>query len=231
MTREEWEKGIEQWQKSGGREGSKLPDPKADPQDDSGGGWMGSIGAGLKGAGRELATQGGFAKDFAQGSDPEHPTAEWLGREAVDMAPAAALDAFAPEIGIFPTAWRGARFANEILNAAGKGALGGAAASPGDRRGGATSGAETSGAASAAGQLMARPAVHRALLPAAILAEVAQHGGMIPHGLLGGLYPWAMAHGLSALGGLARSAGFKAPALTGAAGSQVERSMEGDGSQ
>jgi hypothetical protein len=190
---------------------------------------MGSIGAGLKGAGREIATQGGFAKDFAQGSDPEHPTAEWLGREAVDMAPAAALDYFAPEIPLIAGAGRLGRFANEALNAGWKGALGGAAATPGDRRAGATSGAETAGLGSAVGQFMSRPAVKSTFFPAAVAAEMAQHSGLIPHGLLGGLYPFAMAHGLSSLGGLARMWGLKAPALTGAVGSQVQRSVEGDG--
>lgn len=230
MTDEEWQKHIQQWQQDGGLESSKAPDPKAAAQDaGSDDSWLGSAGAFGKGMLREGAKQIGVAKDFAEGEDPNHSTAEWLGRETTNFAPALALDAVAPEVGFLPTAGRLGRFANEALNAGWKGAAGGVAATPGDRRAGAQAGAETSTGSSMLGQVMGSRPVHRALLPAAILAEIAQHGGMIPHGSLGGLYPWAMAHGLSALGGLARSAGFKAPAATGAVGAQVQRGMNSDG--
>jgi hypothetical protein len=229
MTPDEWKAHVKEW--SGRNE--ETPGAKGDaPADDSGGdgGWLGSAGAFGKGMLREGASQIGVAKDFAESSDPDHPTAEWLGREATDLAPAVALDIAQPEIGIPAlAASRLGRFANEALGAGVKGALGGAAANPGDRKAGGQSGAEIGAGSSMLGQVMSSRPVHRALLPAAILAEIAQHGGMIPHGALGGLYPWAMAHGLSALGGLARSAGFKAPTTTGAIGSQVQRSMSGDG--
>ena len=229
MTPDEWKAHVKEW--SGRNE--ETPGAKGDaPTDDSGGdgGWISSAGAFGKGMLREGAKQIGVAKDFAEGSDPDHPTAEWLGRETTDLAPAVALDIAQPEIGIPAlAASRLGRFANEALGAGVKGALGGAAANPDDRKAGGQSGAEIGAGSSVLGQIMSSRPVHKALLPAAILAEIAQHGGMIPHGALGGLYPWAMAHGLSALGGLARSAGFKAPTTTGAIGSQVQRSMSSDG--
>jgi hypothetical protein len=226
MTPEEWKAHVQQW--SGRQE---EPDPKAATSGDSSedGGYLGSATAFGKGMLREGAKQIGVAKDFAEGSDPDHSTAEWLGRETTDLAPSLALDAVAPEIGFLPTAGRIGRFANEALNAGWKGAVGGAAANPDDRKAGAQSGAEIGAGGSAFGQIVGSRPVHRAMLPAAILAEVAQHGGMIPHGALGGLYPWALAHGMSALAGLARAAGFHHPATTGAVGSQIQRSMENDG--
>lgn len=232
MSPDEWKKHVQQWQQRGGVESSKPPDPNAPPTQDSGGdgGWLGSAGAFAKGAGRELATQGGFAKDFAQGSDPAHPTAEWLGREAVDFAPGAALDVVSPELGLINPAIRGAKYVRPLVDSAIKGYIGGASANPDDRQAGGKSGAEIGAGSAALGQVMSSRPVHRMLLPAAIMAEVAQHAGVIPHGALGGLYPWAMAHGLSALGGLARAAGFAAPATTGAVGSQIQRSLS-DGDQ
>jgi hypothetical protein len=227
MSPEEWKAHVKEW--SGRNE--EEPGAKAGASaDDSGndGGWLGSAGAFGKGMLREGAKQIGVAKDFAEGSDPDHSTAEWLGRETTDIAPSLALDAVAPEVGFLPTAGRIGRFANEALNAGWKGAVGGAVANPDDRKAGAQSGSEIGAGSSVLGQVVGSRPVHRALLPAAILAEIAQHGGMIPHGSLGGLYPWAMAHGLSALGGLARAAGFSAPATTGAVGSQAQRYIEGD---
>ena len=227
MTREEWEQGIQKWQQSGGREGSKAPEAATSPT-----GWLGSAGGFLKGAGRELATQGGFAKDFAQGEDPNHTTAEWAGRKAVDFAPALAVDAFAPEFAPFAAATRLGRLgnaANEAIYSGVKGAVGGAAASPEDRQGGATTGGEIGAGGSVLGNIVSSSPVKRMLLPAAIAAEIAQHGGVLPHGMLGGLYPWTIAHGLSALAGLARAAGIHAPAKAGAVGSQVQRSLnDGD---
>lgn len=226
MTREEWEKGIQQWQQSGGQEGAKAADPKAAAQaDDSGGGWLDTAGSFIKGAGREIATQGGFAQDFAKGGDP-NSWPEWAGRQAVDFAPSVALDAFAPEIGVLPTAWRGAKFVNEAVRGGVLGALGGAGASPDNRQGGAQTGAEVGAGGSMIGQVIGSRPVHRLLLPAAIAAEVAQHGGVLPHGVTGGLYPWALAHGLSALAGLARAAGVHAPAKAGAIGARVQQTMD-----
>lgn len=228
MTREEWEKGIQQWQQSGGLEGKKA-DPASDPPaDDSGGGWLGTAGSFIKGAGRQLATQGGFAKDFAEGSDPNHPTAAWLGREAVDFAPSIAIDAFAPELALAPAVTRLGKLggmAAEALYSGAKGALGGAAANPDDRKGGAQTGATVAGGGSVIGSVVNSSPVRRTLLPLAIAAEIAQHGGMIPHGTLGGIYPWTVAHGLSALAGLAKAAGLHAPAKAGAIGSKVEQGM------
>jgi hypothetical protein len=226
MSPEEWKAHVKEW---AGRN-EEAPGKGDAPADDSGGdgGYLGSAMAFGKGILREGAGQIGVAKDFAEGSDPEHSTAEWLGRETTDLAPSLALDAVAPEIGFLPTAGRIGRFANEALNAGWKGAVGGAVANPDDRKAGAQSGAEIGAGGSAFGQIMGSRPVHRAMLPAAILAEVAQHGGVIPHGALGGLYPWALAHGLSALAGLARAAGFHHPATTGAVGSQVQRYVGGD---
>jgi hypothetical protein len=224
MSPEEWKAHVKEW---AGRS-EEEPGAKAGASaDDSGGddGYLGSAMAFGKGMLREGASQIGVAKDFAEGSDPEHSTAEWLGRETTDIAPSLALDAVAPEVGFLPTAGRIGRFANEALNAGWKGALGGAVANPDDRKAGAQSGAEIGAGGSAFGQIVGSRPVHRAMLPAAITAEVAQHAGMIPHGALGGLYPWALAHGLSALAGLARAAGFHHPATTGAVGSQVQRYM------
>jgi hypothetical protein len=228
MTPDEWKAHVKEW--SGRNE--EAPGAKGDaPADASGGdgGYLGSAMAFGKGMLREGASQIGVAKDFAEGKDPEHETAEWLGREATDFAPGVALDIAAPEIGIPAlAASRLGRFANEALGAGVKGAIGGGFANPDDRKAGAQGGAEIGAGSSIAGQIMGSRPVHRMLLPAAIVAEIAQHGGVIPHGALGGLYPWAMAHGLSALGGLARAAGFKAPATTGAVGSQVQQYIGGD---
>lgn len=228
MTPEEWKKGIQEWQQSGGREGSKAAPEAAD---DSGGGMLGSVGSFATGMAREGVSQlpgflGGNSQ-FAKGGDQTPLSAEWMGRQATDLAPGVALDMFAPEVGIPALALsRGGRIVNELINAGTKGALGGAAATPSDRKSGSQTGAEVGAGSSAIGQVMSSRPVHRMLLPAAIVAEIAQHGGMIPHGALGGLYPWAMAHGLSALGGLARAAGFKAPATTGAIGSQVQQAID-----
>jgi hypothetical protein len=232
MSPEEWKAHVQQWQQRGGQESAKTPDPKAAAsEDNSDGGYLGSAMAFGKGMLREGASQIGVAKDFAEGKDPEHETAEWLGRETTDFAPAIALDAVAPELAFIPAATRIGKlgnFANQAINAGMRGAVGGAIANPDDRKTGAQSGGEIGAGSSMLGQVMASRPVHRMLLPAAILAEIAQHGGAIPHGALGGLYPWAMAHGLSALGGLARAAGFSAPATTGAVGSQAQRYIGGD---
>lgn len=226
MSPEDWKAHLQQWHQRGGQESAKAPDPNAPQADDSGGSWLGSAGAFGKGIARELATQaGGPLKDFGAGSDPNHPTAEWLGREATDLAPAAAIDAFAPEVALPLAATRLGKLgnlANEAINAGTRGAIGGAAANPGDRATGATTGAIAGAGSGIAGQAIRK--VSPALWPAAIATEMMRHNIDLPF-----IYPWAMMHGVSALGALARSAGVKAPALTGAGASQMQRSLSGDG--
>src|SRR5580704_13589527 len=101
------------------------------PADDSG--WMGSIGAGVKGAAKEAVGVTGLAPEWSKSKEPGHSTAEWIGREGADLAPSVALDVFAPEIGFIPTAGRLAKLANAGLNAGWKGALGGASTNASDR--------------------------------------------------------------------------------------------------
>jgi hypothetical protein len=225
MSPEEWKAHIQQWQQSGGRS-SKTPAAKADPPADAdGGGYLGSALAFGKGMLREGASQIGVAKDFAEGSDPEHETAEWLGRSATDIAPSVALDLAAPEIGIVPTAMRGAKYIRPLVNSAIKGWVGGGMANPRDRNQGAQTGAEVGVGGSMIGSALHSPVARSTLLPLVILAEMAQRGGMIPNEILPLAYPWAMAHAISALGGLAQFAGKAIPATTGAIGSQIEQGI------
>jgi hypothetical protein len=227
MTRDEWEQGIQKWQQSGGLEGSKAPDP-ADPPADEGGGWLGtakSFGTGML---REGAAQlpFGIAKDFAKGGDQDPLSAEQLGRDTADLAPSIALDLAAPEIGIVPTAMRGAKYIRPLINSVVKGGIGGGIANPGDRNQGAQTGAEVGTGSAMIGGALHSPIAKSTLLPLVILAEMAQRGGMIPHEILPLAYPWAMAHAISALGGLAQHAGKAIPATTGAIGSRVQQGLD-----
>jgi hypothetical protein len=190
-------------------------------------GAMSSIGAGLKGAAKEATGWTGLAPEWSKSDDPEHPTAEWAGREAASLAPMVGLDIAAPEIGFLPTASRLGRLANSALNAGWKGAAGGAASQP-DRTEGAKTGAEIGaggGLARGAFNMLPSWAKHAAVTGAVATPYLAHESGLsryMPHGL---------AHRLAAtLGGLAAAAS-KAPATAGAVGSQVENWMSGDKSQ
>jgi hypothetical protein len=227
MSPEEWKAHVKEW---AGRN-EEAPGKGDATADDSGddGGYLGSAMAFGKGMLREGASQIGVAKDFAEGSDPEHSTAEWLGRQTTDIAPMAALDVAAPEIGLVPTAMRGAKYIRPLVNSAIKGGIGGAFASdPKDRAGGAQTGAETGVLGTAIGGALHSPVARSTLLPLVVLAEMAQRSGVIPHELFPLAYPWAMAHAVSALGGLAQHAGKAIPATTGAAASRVQQGLDQD---
>jgi hypothetical protein len=226
MTREEWEQGIQKWQQTGGLEGSKAPDA-ADPPPDEGGGWLEtakSFGTGML---REGAAQlpFGVAKDFAEGGDKDPLSAEQFGRDTADIAPMIALDAAVPEAALVPAAVRGIKYVGPLVGPAIKGAIGGGFTNPNDRKQGAQTGAEVGALGTAIGGAMHSPVARSTLLPLVILAEMAQRGGMIPHEILPLAYPWAMAHAVSALGGLAQHAGKAIPATTGAIGSRVQQRL------
>lgn len=209
---------FQQWHSAG------AP-PTGQPSDD--GGWMGSIGAGFKGAAREAAGTIGVAPEFAKGHEPGHSTAEWVGREATDLAPSIALDFAAPEIGFIPTAGRLAKLGNAALNAGWKGALGGASTNASDRGEGAKTGGELGaigGATRAGWKMLPGWAKYAAVSAPGSLAGIAS----LAHEMGGpGRYisPWALHHTLSALAAMAAGA-MKAPATTGAVGSQIEQSLE-----
>lgn len=192
-----------------------------------GGGWMGSIGAGAMGAAKEFAGDVGIAPEWSQSKDPEHSTAEWIGREGADLAPSVALDIAAPEIGFIPTAGRLAKLANAGLNAGWKGALGGASTNANDRGEGAQTGAEVAaggGVARAGWKMLPSWAKYAAVTAPGSLAGIAS----LSHEMGGaGRYisPWALHHTLSALAALAAAA-MKAPATSGAVSSQVEQSLK-----
>lgn len=230
MTREEWDKGIEDWQRSGGYETKKKAAPaapKTDPPASDGGGLLGSITAGVKGAGREFAKQGGFAKDFAEGHDPQHPTAEWIGREATDLIPAALTDIVAPELAPFATASRTGRFGNALINTGVKSAVGGAGADPDNRTQGAEAGVATGLGTHAIGSALHSRVGRAGTYGAMGVAELARMSGALPH--MAWISPWATAHGLSWLAELARLAGYGAPASTGAVGSQIYHRLQNGG--
>jgi len=193
----------------------------------SSGGWMGSIGAGAMGAAKEFAGDVGIAPEWSKSKDPEHSTAEWIGREGADLAPSVALDFAAPEIGFIPTAGRLAKLANAGLNAGWKGALGGASTNANDRGEGAKTGAEVAaggGVARAGWKMLPSWAKYAAVTAPGSLAGIAS----LSHELGGaGRYisPWALHHTLSALAALAAAA-VKAPATAGAVSSQVEQSLK-----
>jgi hypothetical protein len=195
------------------------------PADDSG--WMGSIGAGVKGAAKEAVGVTGLAPEWSKSKEPGHSTAEWIGREGADLAPSVALDVFAPEIGFIPTAGRLAKLANAGLNAGWKGALGGASVNSSDRGEGAKTGAEVAaggGVARAGWKMLPGWAKYAAVTAPGSLAGIAS----LAHEMGGGgryISPWALHHTLTALGALA-AAVMKAPATTGAVGSQVEQSVK-----
>lgn len=211
---------FQQWHNAG------AP-PSGQPSDD--GGWMGSIGAGFKGAAKEAVGVTGLAPEWSKSKDPGHSTAEWVGREATDLAPSVALDIAVPEIGFIPTAGRLAKLGNAALNAGWKGALGGASVNP-DRGEGAKTGAEIGaggGVARAGWKMLPGWAKYAAVTTPGSLAGIAS----LAHEMGGpGRYisPWALHHTLSALGAIAAAA-MKAPATTGAVGSQVEQSLGGGG--
>jgi hypothetical protein len=196
------------------------------PADDSG--WMGSIGAGFKGAAKEAVGVTGLAPEWSKSKDPGHSTAEWIGREGADLAPSVALDVFAPEIGFIPTAGRLAKLANAGLNAGWKGALGGASTNANDRGEGAKTGAEVAGGggvARAGWKMLPSWAKYAAVTAPGSLAGIAS----LSHEMGGGgryISPWALHHTLSALAAMA-AAMVKAPATTGAVGSQLEQFMGG----
>jgi hypothetical protein len=185
---------------------------------------MGSIGAGIKGAAKEAVGVTGLAPEWSKSNDPGHSTAEWIGREGADLAPSVALDIAAPEIGFIPTAGRLAKLANAGLNAGWKGALGGASTNANDRGEGAKTGAEVGaggGVMRAGWKMLPGWAKYAAVTAPGSLAGIAS----LAHEMgAGGRYisPWALHHTLSALGALAAAA-MRAPATSGAAGSQVEQ--------
>jgi hypothetical protein len=203
--------------------------PKTAPSADGGGGggWMSSIGAGVKGAAKEATGWTGLAPEWSKEKDPEHPTAEWLGREGASLAPMAGLDMVAPEIGFLPTATRLGRLANTALNATAKGAIGGAASQP-DRAEGAKTGAEV-GAGGAALRMLPRWAklAGGGALAGAAGASTLGHemGAGTPY-----IPAWAVHHILTPLAALAAAAA-KAPTTSGAVGSQIENAMSGGNSQ
>jgi hypothetical protein len=183
---------------------------------------MGSIGAA-----KEAVGVTGLAPEWSKSKEPGHPTAEWVGREAADLTPSVALDAFAPEIGFIPTAGRLAKLANAGLNAGWKGALGGASTNANDRGEGAKTGAEVAaggGVARAGWKMLPGWAKYAAVTAPGSLAGIAS----LSHEMGGGgryISPWALHHTLSALAALA-AAMVKAPATTGAVSSQVEQQLK-----
>jgi len=193
---------------------------------------MGSIGAGFKGAAKEAVGATGLAPEWTKSNDPEHSTAEWIGREGADLAPSVALDIAAPEIGFIPTAGRLAKLANAGLNAGWKGALGGASVNA-NRREEGVEGAKTGAEVGAGGGVMRAGwkmlpgwAKYAAVTAPGSLAGIAS----LAHEMgAGGRYisPWALHHTLSALGAMAAAA-MKAPATTGAVGSQLEQWLGGN---
>ena len=221
MTDEEWTK-FQQWHSAG------AP-PSGQPSPDGGGftGFMGSVGAGFKGAAKEAVGVTGLAPEWSKSKDPGHSTAEWIGREGADLAPSVALDFALPEIGIIPTAGRLAKLANAGLNAGFKGALGGASVNSKDRGEGAKTGGEVGavgGMTRAGWKMLPGWAKYAAVSAPGSLAGMAS----LAHEMgAGGRYisPWAVHHTLSALAALAAAA-MKAPATTGAVSSQVEQVMK-----
>jgi hypothetical protein len=221
MTDEEWNK-FQQWHSAGAPQSGQ-------PTDD--GGWMGSIGAGFKGAAKEAVGVTGLAPEWSKSKEPGHSTAEWVGREAADLAPSVALDFAAPEIGFIPTAGRLAKLANAGLNAGWKGALGGASVNA-NRREEGVEGAKTGAEVGAGGGVMR--AGWKMLPGWAKYAAVTAPGSLAGMASLshemgtGGRYisPWALHHTLSALAAMA-AAMARAPATSGAIGSQVEQSFGG----
>jgi hypothetical protein len=212
---------FQQWHSAG------AP-PSGQPTDD--GGWMGSIGAGFKGAAKEAVGVTGLAPEWSKSKEPGHATAEWVGREATDLAPSVALDIAAPEIGFIPTAGRLAKLANAGLNAGWKGALGGASVNA-NRREEGVEGAKTGAEVGAGGGVMRAGwkmlpgwAKYAAVTAPGSLAGIAS----LSHEMGGaGRYisPWAVHHTLSALAAMA-AAMARAPATSGAIGSQVEQSIK-----
>lgn len=209
---------------------SNAPDFGERPPPDDGSGWMGSIGAGLKGAAKEAVGVTGLAPEWAKSNDPGHSTAEWVGRQAADFSPSVAVDIAAPEIGFLPTAYRGAKLANAGLNAAWKGAFGGATTKPGDPSEGAKTGAETSvpvELARAGWQMLPR-STRRAIVyggPMTLASVVTLAHELGLHKDAPYIPPWLVHHIISPLAALAATAG-KAPATSGAASSKVEQFLE-----
>lgn len=191
---------------------------------------MGSIGAGFKGAAKEAVGVTGLAPEWSKSKEPGHATAEWIGREATDLAPSVALDIAAPEIGFIPTAGRLAKLANAGLNAGWKGALGGASVNA-NRREEGVEGAKTGAEVGAGGGVMRAGwkmlpgwAKYAAVTAPGSLAGIAS----LSHEMGGaGRYisPWALHHTLSALAAMAASMA-RAPATSGAIGSQIEQSVK-----
>jgi hypothetical protein len=187
---------------------------------------MGSIGAGFKGAAKEAVGVTGLAPEWSKSKDPGHSTAEWVGREATDLAPSVALDVAMPEIGFIPTAGRLAKLANAGLNAGLKGGIGGFSVNPNDE--GAKTGAEVGAAGGmtrAGWKMLPGWAKYAAVTAPGSLAGIAS----LAHEMgQGGRYisPWALHHTLTALGALA-AAMARAPATAGAMGSQVEQWLGG----
>ncbi|HEX3522506.1 MAG TPA: hypothetical protein VHT52_10515 [Stellaceae bacterium] len=225
MTDEEWKK-FQQWHSSGAS-------PQSTGAPDEGGGMLGSVWAGVKGAGKELTgdvqSLGGGPGEWAKSKDPQHPTAEWVGRTAADWAPVVGFDALAPEVGLGATAARFAprvaRLAEKGLTGAYKGAVGGAAMQPSER--GAATGSEVgaaSGVARAGWSMLPGWAKAGAIGVPGSLAGIAS----LAHEMGGGgryISPWAVHHVLSALGGLA-SAAAAGPATAGAGGSAIENWLD-----
>lgn len=218
MTDEEWKK-FQDWHASGAS-------PKSAPvtgESSGGEGWMGSIGAGFKGAARE------FSGDKT--TDPSHSTAEWVGRQAADWGPLVAVDALMPEVALPAAALRYAprvaSLATKGLTGAYKGAIGGAMMQPQDRPRGATTGAEAGAAGGAAragfGMLpgWAKAGTLAALPNLAGLANIAHEAT----GSKGGyISPWSLHHAISALSALAAAAAGM-PATSGGAASAIQNQI------
>lgn len=185
---------------------------------------MSSIGAGLKGAISEATGD--------TTPDPNHPTAQWVGRQVTDWGPLVALDAFGPEVPMAGAALRYAprlaTLAQKGLTGAYKGAIGGEWMQPKDRTRG-----ETTGALAGAGSGVTRAAFNMLPMWAKIglVSAAPNAAGLmnIAHettGSRGGyISPWSLHHAISALGGLAAAAAGM-PATTGGAASKIQEELE-----
>lgn len=215
MTDEEWKK-FESWRNSGA-----SPKSAPNPNGGSGGtGVLSSLGAGVQGAWREATGD--------KTADPQHSTAEWVGRQATDWGPLVALDAFAPEVPMAGAALRYAPRAAELvqkgLTGAYKGMAGGAMMQPQDKTRGGTTGAEAGaiGGAGRAGFNMLPPWAKFGTMAALPNAAGLLNIGHELTGSKGGyISPWSLHHALSALGALAAAAAGM-PATAGGAASKIQ---------
>lgn len=197
-------------------------------------GWAGVQGAG-KAIVRDVNPQGGLlvsteaakrARDWAASEDQEHPTADWLGGQAAELAPAAML----PEMELYPAAARtlnaakqlrylpalqkaipkpAAQAADWLWNVPGRGAVGGAIGGKDPQEGAAT------GAGGAVAANLALGTLHRSL---PVLAAI--------WALAGGHHPyWAYHLARHAIDPLARAARQVTPGVSGGAAAKAEDEM------